>query len=143
MCDNLGMPGIGSSKDLPSEFTKEIASIVDSWRVRRGLKQKDLELPLGVSKGQVSRLLKGLKHWDIEQLDNVCAFLGVSVLEVISEAESALVGRKLYPHYAKTAIVSTFPQTVISDEVEPLPERLVASDDDDHGGEIDGDQTDG
>lgn len=50
----------------------------------------DLEEPLGVSSGQVSRMLRGLKHWDVDQLDRACEFLGTSIEQVLIDAEKAL-----------------------------------------------------
>jgi transcriptional regulator with XRE-family HTH domain len=70
-----------TARPEPSAITKEVAAILTGVLARRGLEQQELAAAVGISRSQISRMLAGNKHWDVDQLD---------VLDVLREASSAV-----------------------------------------------------
>ncbi|PZE59792.1 hypothetical protein DEJ24_07740 [Curtobacterium sp. MCPF17_001] len=61
--------------------------------VRRGVEQQVLANAMGVSASQLSRMLAGAKHWDIDQIFRASAFLGADVREILLDAEQTVAAR--------------------------------------------------
>lgn len=83
-----------TARPEPSPLTKEISAILNGMLTRRGQEQQALANAVGVSKSQMSRMLAGKKHWDIDQLALACAFLEADSLAVILDAEQTVKARK-------------------------------------------------
>lgn len=79
-----------TARPEPSAITKEVAAILTGALARRGLEQQELAAAVGISRSQISRMLAGNKHWDVDQLGAACDFLGLDVLDVLREATSAV-----------------------------------------------------
>jgi transcriptional regulator with XRE-family HTH domain len=82
-----------SARPEPSDLTKETAAIIKGLMVRRGQEQQALAAAVGVSAPQMSRMLAGVKHWDIDQLFRASAFLGADLREIILDAEQTVAAR--------------------------------------------------
>ncbi|MGN8049589.1 helix-turn-helix domain-containing protein [Curtobacterium sp. 22159] len=82
-----------SARPEPSNLTKEVAAIIKGLMVRRGHEQQDLAAAVGVSPAQMSRMLAGGKHWDIDQLSRAAAFLEGDWREILADAERTVAAR--------------------------------------------------
>ncbi|MFJ3029863.1 helix-turn-helix domain-containing protein [Curtobacterium sp. NPDC087080] len=82
-----------SARPEPSDLTKEVAAIIKGLMVRRGVEQQKLAAAVGVSPAQMSRMLAGGKHWDIDQLFRATAFLGADFQAVVLDAEQTVAAR--------------------------------------------------
>ncbi len=83
-----------SAKPEPGPFTREVAAILSGLLARQGREQRDLAEAMGVSASQASRMLRGIKHWDVDHLDLACRFLRADLGAVVEEADRATVGRR-------------------------------------------------
>lgn len=129
-----------------SALSREISRVLSERLDSLGATKKGAARDTGISRTMIVDMLAGNKHWTIDYLDKMCAYLSLDLEKVIRDAENATKDRELpQPFKAPEpmAVVSTFPQNELSGDNTELPERLIASEDDDHGGEIDGDHTDG
>ena len=86
---------VKGGKTDPGPLTRELASIIKGYLARRGKEQQDLAAAVGISPAQMSRMLNGKKHWDLDQLDRAAAFLDFDALEVLREAAEATADRDL------------------------------------------------
>lgn len=82
-----------TARPEPSATTKEIAAILTGVLARNGIEQQELARAMSISRPQMSRMLSGAKHWDIDQLDAACRFLGIDLYETIREAERTVANR--------------------------------------------------
>lgn len=82
-----------SARPEPSDLTKEVAAIIKGLMVRRGKEQQALAAATGVSAPQMSRMLSGAKHWDIDQLFRAAEFLEADYREIILDAERTVAAR--------------------------------------------------
>lgn len=83
-----------SARPEPSDLTKEVAAIIKGLMVRRGHEQQSLANAVGVSPAQMSRMLAGGKHWDIDQLSRAAQFLDGDWREILADAEETVVARR-------------------------------------------------
>jgi len=95
-----------TARPEPSAITKEIAAILSGVLARKSVEQQELAKAVGVSRPQMSRMLGGGKHWDIDQLGAACRFLEIDLYETLREAERAVSSR---------ASVSAVPDTAHED----------------------------
>lgn len=72
------------TKPEPSSFTKAIARRVNS---EKNMTNVELARRTGISRPHLIKMLSGGKHWDVDQLDIICATLGLDIVEVIATAE--------------------------------------------------------
>lgn len=82
-----------SARPEPSDLTKEVAAIIKGLTVRRGHEQQALATAVGVSPAQMSRMLAGGKHWDIDQLSRAASFLEGDWREILADAERTVAAR--------------------------------------------------
>lgn len=75
------------AKGLPNAFSQEVAAILREKIGRRKAAQKLIAADVGISEAQLSAILNGKKHADIEQLDNVCRSIGIKLSDVVKRAE--------------------------------------------------------
>jgi transcriptional regulator with XRE-family HTH domain len=83
-----------SARPEPSDLTKETAAIIKGLMVRRGKEQQALAAAAGVSAPQMSRMLAGAKHWDIDQLARAAEFLDADYREILLDAEQTVAARR-------------------------------------------------
>lgn len=86
-----------SARPEPSDLTKEVAAIIKGLMVRRGHEQQDLAAAVGVSPAQMSRMLAGGKHWDIDQLSRATDFLDADLRAILIDAEETVARRNVAP----------------------------------------------
>lgn len=88
----------------PTELSDAIASILRGHIARKQLKQADVADAVGMSQSQLSGVLNGKKHVDVEQLDEICFAIGSSFVEVIAEAHTMTRTRTLSPEWTVKAL---------------------------------------
>lgn len=71
----------------PSEFTRQLAGIFRAELGRADHSQAWLAQVLGISQAHMSRVLKGRRPMDTDQLAVLCQLFGRSLTSVITEAE--------------------------------------------------------
>lgn len=76
-------------------LTKEVAAILRTRIARQQLLQKDIAESLHIGKTQLSDIINGKKHVDIELLDDICSAVGLDFMDVLKEAEKATQSRLL------------------------------------------------
>lgn len=83
----------------------------------------------------------GITPYNVRDVEQIANLLSTTPLRIVEDAVQSPLD--VIEGTEQIAIVSTFPQNELTGHDTELPERLIASEDDDHGGEIDGDHTDG
>ena len=73
-------------KTSPSYITKRIASRLRGRFSEGGVTQIELAAATGISQSQLSKLLRGVRVFDVDQLDAVCQALGLEMGEVVAQA---------------------------------------------------------
>jgi transcriptional regulator with XRE-family HTH domain len=74
------------AKPQPGQLTREVGAILRARMVRQGDTLADLSAGVTVSVAQLSKMLRGRAHIDIEQFDAICSFLGLDSALVWEEA---------------------------------------------------------
>lgn len=77
------------AKTPPGPFSKEIAAILRAQMARKQLLQTPVARAINLSQTQLSAILLGQKHIDIEKLDELCYVLGLRLVPVLEEADAA------------------------------------------------------
>lgn len=106
----------GKSKPQPSAQTIELGAIFSGLLGRKRIPQRDLADAIGESEGQVSRMLRGLKHWDLDQIVRASEFLEVNFVDVITEA-SLVAGKGSYALAADERTEESMRQQEIEQEL--------------------------
>lgn len=83
------------TKPIPGPITQEVAGILRAELARHRILQAQLSAATGISTTQLSGMLKGQKHIDIEQLDALCWALGLDFADVIRDADRQTAARHL------------------------------------------------
>lgn len=73
-----------------SDLTRLIASMIRGLMARHGVKQAEMAESIGVSQSQLSKMIRGVRPIDIDQLDGMCRALGVDLSGIIKDAEQTL-----------------------------------------------------
>ncbi len=97
-----------------SALTREISRVLSECLDSLGATKKGAARDTGISRTMIVDMLAGNKHWTIDYLDKMCAYLSLDLEKVIRDAEYATKGRELPQPFKKPAteaIVSTFPHT--------------------------------
>ena len=81
----------------PGPLTKEVAGIIKGKMARYSVSQKEMAEPVGVDQSQLSKMIRGLRPINLDQLEIMCAVLGVEIDDVIDEAHSATTNRGEWP----------------------------------------------
>lgn len=74
---------------MPGPLTEAIASILRDAVEGRGLTQTQVAESIGQSQSQVSKYLRGETTMDAEEIDKVCRLVGISIADVITQADKA------------------------------------------------------
>lgn len=86
-----------AAKAPPGVLSQEIAAIIRAHMGRRGVTRVQLSQAAGVSRTQLGAYVNATKQMDIEELDRVCFALGLKLVEVVAEAETATASRHAEP----------------------------------------------
>lgn len=81
------------SKPAPGALSQEIAAQLRAQIGRKQFTQAALADAVGISTAQMSGILAGKKHVDVEQLDELCFALGLNFREVVASADKATTQR--------------------------------------------------
>lgn len=73
-----------------SDITRHVASQIRGLMAQYGVKQGELAESIGVSQSQLSKMVRGTRPIDLDQLDGMCRALGVDTFTVVKEAEETL-----------------------------------------------------
>jgi hypothetical protein len=97
-----------------SELSREISRVLSETLDSIGATKKGASRDTGISRTMIFDMLSGNKHWTIDYLDKMCAYLGLDLETVIKNAEKATEGRELpqpFTNQKPMATVSTFTHT--------------------------------
>jgi len=86
-CHNWQVPT--GTQPLPSPLSQHVGQLLSEAISDRGLAQARVADEAGISPSQLSRALTGKKVFTLDQLDAVCAVIGVDLIEIISAADAA------------------------------------------------------
>lgn len=78
-------------------LTQEIAGIIAGMMTRYKVSQTEMAGPVGVAQSHLSKMLRGLRPINIDQLEIMCAVLGVEVTKIVDEAVSEVNNKGLWP----------------------------------------------
>ena len=67
-----------------------VASNIRAEAARRGFSQRALGRALGITQGQITRRWKGVINWQLDELDDVAALLGLTVTDLITPPRGGL-----------------------------------------------------
>lgn len=73
-----------------NDLTRLIASRIRGLMAQHGVKQADLAASINVSQSQLSKMLRGVRPIDLDQLDGMCLALGQQMSVIVAEAEEIL-----------------------------------------------------
>lgn len=93
------------AKTPPGPFSQEIAAILRAKIARDQIPQLAISHAVGISQSQLSAILGGKKHADIEQLDELCWVLGLKLVDVFREADEKLNLRQTQPSWTAKQLV--------------------------------------
>jgi transcriptional regulator with XRE-family HTH domain len=83
----------GGTKPPVGPLAHEVVGIIRGHLARIGWTHGKLGAKIGISASQVSRMLRGDRHMDLDQLARICQVTGLRVTDVLAEAERALAAR--------------------------------------------------
>ena len=83
-----------------TDLTRQTASILRGLIARYGVTQQQMAEAVGVSQSQLSKMIRGVRPIDLDQLAAMCEALGTSPGVVLGEAESFLAAY-MTPNAAK------------------------------------------
>ncbi|NMW64798.1 helix-turn-helix transcriptional regulator [Mobiluncus mulieris] len=76
--------------DLKVSTADIVASNIRAEAARQGYSQRALGRALGLSQGQITTRWKGVARWQLDELDDVAALLGLSVHDLITPPRGGL-----------------------------------------------------
>lgn len=77
----------GGSKKPTGAFIHALAGILRGQVGTLQLKQEEIAQAIGISRGQMSKILRGEKQIDLEQLDELCWVIGLSFRDTVVAAD--------------------------------------------------------
>lgn len=81
-----------------SDLTRHVASRLRGLMAQHRVTQAELADSVGVSQSQLSKMVRGVRPIDLDQLDGMCIALGVDTGDLIKEAEVALQNYDFVPN---------------------------------------------
>jgi transcriptional regulator with XRE-family HTH domain len=93
MWQNGGMPA--APKPPTGPLSHAVAGILRAQKGKLDVTDAQIGKAAHISRSQVGHILNGVKHVDVEQLDQLCYALGLNLLDVIKEAETETSTRKV------------------------------------------------
>ncbi|PPI08213.1 helix-turn-helix domain-containing protein [Rathayibacter sp. AY1B8] len=79
------------------DYTRQTAAILRGLVARYGVTQAELSAAVGVSQSQLSKMLRGQRPIDIDQLEGMARALGTSGFAVLKEVEDTLADFDVTP----------------------------------------------
>lgn len=101
----------------PSDLTKRVAAVIRAQMGFKDISQAELVRATGLSQPTLSRLIKGERAMDLEQMNLICNALRISVAGVLEQAEEHLRNKD-------ASVTQLRPR--MSDDVHSLVERSAA-----------------
>ena len=71
---------------VPSQLSRQIAAILRAQVAKFQLTQVDVAANSGISQSQLSKVLRGTRVLDVDQLDALCQTLGLEIADVVADA---------------------------------------------------------
>lgn len=81
------------TQPLPSPLSQHVGRLLGEAINDRGLAQNRVAEEAGMSPSQLSRALTGKKVFTLDQLDAVCAVIGVDLIDVVTAADAVTASR--------------------------------------------------
>lgn len=81
------------SKSPTSALTREVAGLLRARLAHKNISQVALAATTGISTSQLSKMLRGVKPIDLDQLDEICWALGLEVRDIVQSADEATDSR--------------------------------------------------
>lgn len=81
-----------------SDLTRYVAAKIRGLMGEHGVTQAELADSIGVSQSQLSKMTRGVRPIDLDQLDGMCMALGVDTGDLIKEAEDTLSNYETKPN---------------------------------------------
>lgn len=81
-----------------SDLTRYVAAKIRGLMGEHGVTQAELAAAIGVSQSQLSKMTRGVRPIDLDQLDGMCMALGVDTGDLVKEAEGALMNYDTKPN---------------------------------------------
>lgn len=94
------------TKSVPGALTQEIARLITAAKT---ITTAELARITDISRPHLVKMLKGAKHWDIDQLEAICEALKLDLIKTLETAHSRIT-------LDLTSNVSAFPQPVRGSE---------------------------
>ena len=107
-------------------MTREIAGILKGRMARFSVGQAEMAKYVGVDQSQLSKMIRGIKPINIDQLEVMCIVLGIDFDEVIDEAWKQVVNVSDWPDVPSLVLEGVRVTAAVYDE----PTRI--SDDEEH-----------
>lgn len=73
-----------------SDLTRLVAATIRGQMAQHGVTQAEMADALGVSQSQFSKMLRGVRSINLDELDGMCVALGLATSDVIKQAETVL-----------------------------------------------------
>ena len=105
---------------VPGPLTKEIAGIIKGRMSRYNVGQTEMAKYVGVDQSQLSKMIRGMRHINIDQLEVMCTVLGVEIDKVMDEAALAVLNRGLWPNVPFLVVGGERVSSPKDDEPTPL-----------------------
>lgn len=81
-----------------SDLTRLVAANIRGLMAQHDVKQADMAESIGVSQSQFSKMLRGIKPIDLDQLDGMCTALDVKTSDIIKQVENTLAAYDVQPN---------------------------------------------
>lgn len=79
------------------DLTRQVASTVRAAMAKFNVTQAEMAAAVGVSQSQLSKMVRGTRPIDIDQLDAMCRALGLDTGTVVADAEAFLGNYDIAP----------------------------------------------
>lgn len=81
-----------------SDLTRFVAARLRGLMAQHSVKQSELAESIGVSQSHLSKMVRGMRPIDLDQLDGMCLALGADTADLLKEAEAALESYDFTPN---------------------------------------------
>lgn len=80
---------------IPSQLSREVGGLLSDALAARGLSRTEVAAHAQMSLAQLSRTLSGKKVFTLDQLDAVCAVIGIDLVDLLTLADRNTRSRPL------------------------------------------------
>lgn len=78
------------SRNNVGPLGKAVAKKLEEIRKERGISQREIEDKTQISQSQLSKMLRGIRAINLDELESICVSLSTSIDEVLTESEIAV-----------------------------------------------------